>query len=105
MQRRIGAALAAGMAAIIGPGRATAPAPIQRVASGSKRARQMVSKTLHSRSKYMPHQGEKERERAARSYMQHYFRINGPFQTDPLRLRAAPIVQVTSKRAFYEQPF
>jgi hypothetical protein len=78
---------------------------IQRTSSDTKIGRQMVSKGYRSRSKYMPHQGAKERERAARSYMQHYFLIDGPIQTDPLRLRAAPIVQVISKREFYAQPF
>jgi hypothetical protein len=94
MQRRIGAALAAGMAAIIGPGRATAPAPIHRVASGSKRARQMVSNSAHSRSKYVPHQGEKERERAARCYMSSTFGVNG----NP---RCAPVMHQLSKSEFY----
>lgn len=49
--------------------------------------------------------GEKERERGARFYMHHYFPFDGPIQTDPLRLRSAPVMQITCKRWFYEIPF
>lgn len=76
----------------------------ERPVSG-KRRHVSPSKRQKRGSRYMPHQGAKEHERGARSYMQHYFPIYGPIQTDPLRLRAAPIVQVISKRDFYCQPF
>lgn len=70
-----------------------------------KRRRVAPCMRINGRSKYMPHQGAKEQERAARSYMQHYYPIRGPIQTDPLRLRSAPIVNVISKRDFYNQVF
>jgi hypothetical protein len=61
----IGAALSRGVGAIL-----SVPNAIHRVAAGTKRARQMVSaKTSHNRSKYMPHIGAKEQERAKRFYM------------------------------------
>jgi hypothetical protein len=61
----IGAALSRGFGAVL-----SVPSAVHRVASGTKRARQMVSaKTAHNRSKYMPHAGAKEQERAKRCYM------------------------------------
>lgn len=94
MQRSIGITVAAGIGAIIGAGRSTVPAPIRRVPSESKRGRQMISKTIHSRSKYMRHQGKKERERAARCYMSSTFNAAG----EP---RCAPVMHQISKREFY----
>lgn len=40
-----------------------------RVTGDSKRGRQLVSKKHRARSKYMPHVGAKEQERAKRCYM------------------------------------
>lgn len=62
----IGASLARGLGAVL-----SVPAAVHRVATGTKRGRQMVSaKTPHNRSKYMPHIGAKEQERAKRCYME-----------------------------------
>jgi hypothetical protein len=61
----IGAALSRGVGAIL-----SVPNAIHRVAAGTRRARQMVSATTpHNRSKYMPHIGAKEQQRAKRFYM------------------------------------
>ena len=82
----IGAALSRGVGAIL-----SVPNAIHRVAAGSKRARQMVStKTPHNRSKYMPHIGAKEQERAKRCYMSSTFNCSG----NP---RATPVVHQFGK--------
>ncbi|MFM0101983.1 hypothetical protein PQR01_00345 [Paraburkholderia rhynchosiae] len=80
---------------------------MHRVVSTSKRGRQLTGakRGRIGRSRYMPHQGEKERERAARCYMERYFLTNSQIQTDLLRLRAAPVVQIISKRDFYAGAF
>lgn len=86
------AAIAAAMLNGVGNTVAGAARGVHRVAAGTKRARQMVSKkTLHSRSKYMPHIGAKEQARAKRSYM---------VDTHPSGAkRSAPTMQQLSKRA------
>jgi hypothetical protein len=78
----------------------------RRITSDSKAGRQMISKQGRSRSKHMAHIGAKEHERAARCYMQSYFPMKPEqYATDPLRLRAAPTMEVISKRSFYNIPF
>ena len=59
---------------------------IGRVAAGTKLGRQLVSKGYRSRSKYMPHQGAKERERAKRCYMVSAF-IGGPERSAPVMMQ------------------
>ena len=63
-------AIAASMLNGAGEALAGAARGVHRVASGTKRARRMVSvKTPHNRSRYMPHTGAKEQARAKRFYM------------------------------------
>ncbi|MFM0689263.1 hypothetical protein PQQ77_25035 [Paraburkholderia strydomiana] len=76
----IGAALTRGVGAIL-----SVPDAIHRVATGAKRARQMISvKTRHSRSKYMPHIGAKEQARAKRCYMSSTFNCSGNPRATPV---------------------
>jgi hypothetical protein len=92
----IGAALARGLGSVL-----TVPNAVHRVATGTKRARQMVSaKTPHNRSKYMPHIGAKEQERAKRCYMEHHFPYRSTAEGSFLHLRSAPIVQQMGKRQY-----
>lgn len=72
---------------------------MHRVVSTSKRGRQLTGakRGRMGRSRYMPHQGAKERERAARSYMVSAF-IGGP-------PRSAPVMHQMSKRDFYAAVF
>lgn len=70
---------------------------IERAASGTKRARQMNDvRPKRQRSKYMPHYGAKEQERARRCYMHYTFSTADSFH-DPLRLRSAPVLHQRSK--------
>jgi hypothetical protein len=63
-------AIAASMLNGAGEALASAARGVHRVAAGTKRARRMVSvKTPHNRSKYMPHIGAKEQQRAKRFHM------------------------------------
>jgi hypothetical protein len=89
----IGASLARGLGAVL-----SVPAAVHRVATGTKRARQMVSaKTPHNRSKYMPHIGAKEQARAKRCYMQAF---HGEMHLYSEHLRSKPVVQQMSKRQY-----
>ncbi|MFP3428766.1 hypothetical protein SB781_03350 [Paraburkholderia sp. SIMBA_061] len=90
----IGAALSRGFGAVL-----SVPSAVHRVASGTKRARQMVSaKTAHNRSKYVPHIGAKEQERAKRCWMQPNFGwgMNGDQAIKVTR--SAPVMNQMSKR-------
>jgi hypothetical protein len=67
---------------------------VHRFTAGSKRGRQITgAKRSRSRSKYMPHQGAKERKRAARCYMQRGHGYYGP-------LRSATVMMQMSKREY-----
>lgn len=66
------------------------PAPTVRSPIAPKKRTSKSGKRRIGRSKYMPHQGAKERERAARSYMVSAF-IGGP-------PRSAPVMMQMSKR-------
>jgi hypothetical protein len=91
----IGASLARGLGAVL-----SVPAAVHRVATGTKRARQMVSaKTPHNRSKYMPHIGAKEQERAKRCCMQHFMEC-GEGITRFRSFRSAPTMEQLSKRQY-----
>lgn len=88
----IGAALTRGVGAIL-----SVPHAIHRVATGTKRARQMVSaKTRRNRSKYVPHAGKKEQARALRCYMVTTFPNGTP--------RSAPVLH-QSNESFSTYPF
>lgn len=89
----IGAALSRGFGAVL-----SVPSAVHRVASGTKRARQMVSaKTAHNRSKYMPHYGAKEQNRAKRCFMSEFMQSSrGPFHCGTRR--CAPTMYQMSKR-------
>jgi hypothetical protein len=67
-----------------------------------KRRRVAPSKRQKRTSRYMPHQGTKERERAARSYMQPF---HGRMSDYSPNLRSASVVHQMSKRDYYGQPF
>jgi hypothetical protein len=71
----------------------------RRIAGGTKRARQMASaQTPHNRSKYMPHIGAKEQERAKRCYMT---RVHGDY---PFAERSTPTM-CQANRSFDKFPF
>lgn len=79
------AALVAHMPRIPAPGR-----PVHRVTSNSKRGRQMNSYGgPRNRSKYAPHIGAKEQERAKRCYMSSTFGISGNPRCAPVMHQAA----------------
>ena len=68
---------------------------IHRFSSDNRMGRSMIgAKTpSRSRSKYVPHMGTKERERAKRCYMERTHGIYGP-------LRSAPVMLQMSKREY-----
>lgn len=69
--KRIAMAAAAEMLNALGA-HGLARSGIGRVAAETKLGRQMISKGYRGRSKYKPHQGAKERERAKRCYPSHW---------------------------------
>jgi hypothetical protein len=69
------------------------PMPTVRSPVAPKKRISKSGKRRIGRSKYMPHQGEKERERAARCYMQRGHGYYGP-------LRSAPCMMQMSEREY-----
>lgn len=68
---------------------------MHRVTSNSKRGRQLTGAKApsKSRSKYMPHIGAKEQERAKRCYMSSTFNAGGAPRT-------SPVMHQVGKRAY-----
>lgn len=98
------AAIAASLMNSLGSAATSAARGVHRVAAGTKRGRQMVSvKTPHNRSKYMPHAGAKEQERAKRCYMGYFYPGSAVdehgYEMRPRR--SAPVMLQESKRSYY----
>ena len=99
----LGAGLAAGLMgsmAALGPAVALEPAPTVRQPTSQKKREGGSPKRRIGRSKYMPHAGKKELERAKRCYMETHFKpVEAPdkhgFQT--CHPRSAPVMQQMSK--------
>jgi hypothetical protein len=73
------------------------PAPTTRSPVAPKKRVSKSGKRRIGRSKYMPHQGTKERERAARCYMQPF---HGRMSDYSPNLRSASVVHQVSMREF-----
>jgi hypothetical protein len=102
------AATAASLMSSIGAAATSTARGVHRVAAGTKRGRQMVSvKTPHNRSKYMPHIGAEEQERAKRCYMEHFYPGSAvdEYGYELRPRRSSPVMLQESKRTYNAGPF
>lgn len=98
--KRIAMAAAAAMLNALGA-HGLARGGIGRIPAETKLGRQMISKGYRSRSKYMPHQGVKERERATRCHQSHWLNEQvATFHPRDGHLRCSPTLCQMSKRAY-----